>query len=159
MSVFISYKHVDRELAIRINNRLNSEGINTYLDVLDNESQSTENITAVITKNIAECTHLIAIVSHETASSWWVPFEIGEATISTKRIASFRSGYSLLPEYLDMWPKMESIQHLSLFIEEYKGEKMRATNNRNIFSSVGSIGTQSANDFHRNLKTKISRGY
>ena len=159
MSVFISYKHLDRDLAMRINYRLKLDGIKTYLDVLDNESQSTENITAVITKNIAECTHLIAVVSHETASSWWVPFEIGEATISAKRIASYRSGYSQLPEYLDMWPKMDSMQHLSLFIAAYKSEIKVAMESRSIFESKGSVGTDSANDFHRSLKTKISRGF
>jgi hypothetical protein len=159
MSVFISYKHVDRTLAFQINQRLNDSGIKTYLDVLDSESQSTENITEVITKNIAECTHLIAIVSGQTASSWWVPFEIGEATISAKRIASFRSGYTPLPEYLDMWPQMTNIQHLALFIAEYKGERKLATENRNIFESKGSVGTRSASDFHSNLKTKIRRGY
>jgi hypothetical protein len=156
MSVFISYKHVDRDLAMRINNRLKLEGIKTYLDVLDNESQSTENITAVITKNIAECTHLIAVVSHQTASSWWVPFEIGEATISAKRIASYQAGYNKLPEYLDMWPQMDSMQHLSLFIAEYKGEVKIASESKNIY---GSVGTRSASDFHSNLKTKIRRGY
>jgi hypothetical protein len=159
MSVFISYKHLDRDLAMQINNRLKLEDIDTYLDVLDPESQSTENITTVITKNIALCTHLIAIVSKETATSWWVPFEIGEATISVKRIASYRSGYSSLPEYLEMWPKMDTMQHLEFFIAEYKSERQRATYNRNIFESVGSVGTKSASDFHNNLKTKIRRGY
>ncbi|WP_337120035.1 toll/interleukin-1 receptor domain-containing protein, partial [Staphylococcus aureus] len=85
MSVFISYKHLDRNLALQIDERLKINGIKTYLDVLDAESQSTESITTVITKNIAMCTHLIAVVSKETATSWWVPFEIGEATISAKR--------------------------------------------------------------------------
>ena len=159
MSVFISYKHSDRVLALQINQQLIAASINTYLDVLDPESQSTENITQVITKNVAECTHLIAIVSSQTASSWWVPFEIGEATISAKRIASYRSGYSQLPEYLGMWPQMTSMQHLSLFIATYKSEITVAMENRSIFESKGSVGTDSANDFHRNLKTKISRGY
>lgn len=159
MSVFISYKHVDRSLALQINEYLSNSGIKTYLDVLDIESQSTENITKVITKNIANCSHLIAVVSNQTASSWWVPFEIGEATISAKRITSYRSGYSQLPEYLDMWPQMDCMQHLSLFIEEYKSEKLRATNNRNIFESKDSFTAQSASNFHNNLKTKIRRGY
>jgi hypothetical protein len=159
MSVFISYKHLDRDLAIRIDYRLKQAGIKTYLDVLDLESQSTENITTVITKNIAMCTHLIAVVSKDTASSWWVPFEIGEATISVKRISSYRSGYNSLPEYLEMWPKMDNMQHLELFIVEYKSEQQRAVFNRDMFQSKGSVGTNSVNDFHRNLKTKISRGY
>jgi hypothetical protein len=159
MSVFISYKHVDRSIALQINQQLINSGIKTYLDVLDPESQTTENITQVITKNVAECTHLIAIVSSQTASSWWVPFEIGEATISAKRIASYRTGYSSLPEYLDMWPQMSNNQHLALFITEYQNERIRGINNRNMFESAGSVGTKSASDFHSNLKNKIRLGY
>jgi hypothetical protein len=159
MSVFISYKHVDRTIALQIYQQLINSSIKAYLDVLDPESQTTENITQVITKNVAECTHLIAIVSSHTASSWWVPFEIGEATISAKRIASYRTGYSSLPEYLDMWPQMSNNQHLALFISEYKNERSMATNDRSIFESTGSVGTKSASDFHSNLKSKIRRGY
>lgn len=155
MTVFISYKHLDRELAVRINNRLKNEGIQTYLDVLDQESQSTKNITQVITENIAKCTHLLAVVSQQTASSWWVPFEIGEATISAKRITSYRSGYSQLPEYLEMWPQMSSMQHLDLFIAAYKGEQRSSVLNRDIFESKGTVGSSAANDFHNNLKAKI----
>ena len=160
MSVFISYKHLDRNLALQIDERLKINGIKTYLDVLDAESQSTESITTVITKNIAMCTHLIAVVSKETATSWWVPFEIGEATISAKRIASYRSSYSsTLPEYLEMWPKMDSMQHLELFIAAYKNEQRESVYNRNMFESVGSVGVKSASDFHSTLKAKIRSGY
>jgi len=159
MSVFISYKHLDRNLALQIDERLKINGIKTYLDVLDAESQSTESITTVITKNIAMCSHLIAVVSKETATSWWVPFEIGEATISAKRIASYRSSYSSLPEYLEMWPKMDSMQHLDLFIATYKNEQRESVYNRNMFESVGSVGVKSASDFHSTLKAKIRRGY
>ena len=159
MSVFISYKHLDRNLALQIDERLKINGIKTYLDVLDAESQSTESITTVITKNIAMCTHLIAVVSKETATSWWVPFEIGEATISAKRIASYRSSYSsTLPEYLEMWPKMDSMQHLELFIAAYKNEQLESVSNRYSFESARS-GVKSASDFHSTLKAKIRRGY
>ena len=159
MTVFISYRHSDRDVAVRINSQLINAGINTYMDVFDSESQSTQNITAVITRNIADSTHLIAVISGETAKSWWVPFEIGEATISASRIASFRTGYTSLPEYLEMWPQMNNISHLSLFIDEYKKEQRVALNRSHIFDSKSSTGKDSAADFHRNLKGRISRGF
>ncbi|MCZ5858580.1 toll/interleukin-1 receptor domain-containing protein [Vibrio parahaemolyticus] len=158
MTVFISYRHSDRSVALGINEYLKRSGISTYMDVLDPESQSTENITEVITKNIAKSTHLIAVISRETAQSWWVPFEIGEATISATRIASFRAGYSQLPEYLEMWPQMSQQSHLELFVKEYQGEKALAINNRGIFDSVGSSKSYAA-DFHKNLKNRIKRGF
>lgn len=158
MTVFISYRHSDRAEATQINSMLKHAGINTYMDVLDPESQTTENITEVITKNIARSSHLIAVISKQTAQSWWVPFEIGEATISAIRIASFRTGYSELPEFLEMWPQMNSARHLDMFIEEYKKEQREAIYNRKIFESAGSVGTKSASDFHRSLKGRIQQG-
>ena len=106
MPVFISYRHMDRAHAININTRLIQANIKTYLDVLDAESQTTDDITGVITRNISECTHLLAVVSEKTALSWWVPFEIGEATITNRRICSFKTGPTELPLYLDKWPKL-----------------------------------------------------
>jgi hypothetical protein len=65
MPVFISYRHMDRPHAMNINSRLMQANIRTYLDVLDPESQTTDDITGVITRNITECTHLLAVVSEK----------------------------------------------------------------------------------------------
>ncbi len=105
-----------------------------------------------------ECTHLIAVVSESTARSWWVPFEIGEATISYRRIASYRTGYSQLPEYLSKWPQMSSISHLDMFIQSYLSEGKSST--RHMFESAGNIiktkmNQSDAESFHRSLKSKI----
>ena len=122
MPVFISYRHMDRAYAMAINSRLIQANIKTYLDVLDLESQTTDDITGVITRNITECTHLLAVVSEKTALSWWVPFEIGEATISNRRICSFRTGPAELPLYLDKWPKLSTESDLDFFIDAYREE-------------------------------------
>jgi hypothetical protein len=45
MPVFISYRHSDRSHAIAISTRLKQANIKTYLDVLDPESQTTDDIT------------------------------------------------------------------------------------------------------------------
>lgn len=163
MTVFISYRHTDFSTAWEVNKKLNGAGIKTYLDKLDAESQTTEDITSVITRNILQSTHLIAVVSAQTAASWWVPFEIGEATVTQRRITSFQIGFSKLPEYLDKWPKMMTMKHVDLFIEEYQSE------HRTISASRYSINESSENafvrniknadDFHRALKNKISRGF
>ncbi|WP_192559515.1 toll/interleukin-1 receptor domain-containing protein [Pseudomonas allokribbensis] len=163
MPVFISYRHTDRDQAIEINSRLKKANINTYLDVLDAESQSTEDITAVITRNITQCTHLLAVVSERTALSWWVPFEIGEATISNRRICSFKTGGTELPEYLEKWPKMTKATDIDLFIESYKSELI-SERSISLESIVGSeslhkINKSNADKFHSELKTKIRRGY
>jgi hypothetical protein len=162
MPVFISYRHMDRAHAVQINSRLMQANIKTYLDVLDPESQTTDDITEVITRNISECTHLLAVVSERTALSWWVPFEIGEATISNRRICSFRTGPTELPLYLDKWPKLSSAKDLDFFIEAYKTE-VNLKRSASLEWITGSASTRSYNEtnadrFHTDLKNRIRRG-
>jgi hypothetical protein len=162
MPVFISYRHMDRAHAMQINSRLMQANIKTYLDVLDPESQTTDDITEVITRNISECTHLLAVVSERTALSWWVPFEIGEATISNRRICSFRTGPTELPLYLDKWPKLSSAKDLDFFIEAYKTE-VTLKRSASLEWITGSASTRSYNKtnadrFHTDLKNRIRRG-
>ncbi|OLF56239.1 toll/interleukin-1 receptor domain-containing protein [Pseudomonas chlororaphis] len=163
MPVFISYRHTDRPLAININKRLEEAGIQTYLDVQDIESLSTEDITAVITRRITECTHLLALVSDKTALSWWVPFEIGEATISNRRICSFRTGASELPEYLDKWPKLSKASDIELFIDTYRNESAlkRSLSLESVdgSESLHTHNKTNADHFHAELKARIRRGY
>jgi hypothetical protein len=163
MPVFISYRHMDRAHAININTRLMQANIKTYLDVLDAESQTTDDITGVITRNISECTHLLAVVSEKTALSWWVPFEIGEATITNRRICSFKTGPTELPLYLDKWPKLTSDRDIEFFIDAYRNESMlkrsmsldSVTGNE----SVRSVNRTNADRFHTDLKSRIIRGF
>jgi hypothetical protein len=163
MPVFISYRHMDRAYAVSINARLIQANIKTYLDVLDAESQTTDDITGVITRNISECTHLLAVVSEKTALSWWVPFEIGEATITNRRICSFKTGPTELPLYLDKWPKLTSERDIEFFIDAYRSEatQKRAMGLGSVTGSesMRSVNKSNADRFHAELKTRISRGF
>ncbi|MBP5952264.1 toll/interleukin-1 receptor domain-containing protein [Pseudomonas sp. P42] len=161
MPVFISYRHMDRAYAMAINSRLIRANIKTYLDVLDLESQTTDDITGVITRNITECTHLLAVVSEKTALSWWVPFEIGEATISNRRICSFRTGPAELPLYLDKWPKLSTESDLDFFIDAYREEvsNKRSMSLESISESVKGSYKRDADMFHEQLKNRIRRGF
>lgn len=161
MPVFISYRHTDRAHAMAINTRLTQANIKTYLDVLDPESQTTEDITTVITRNITECTHLMAVVSEQTAHSWWVPFEIGEATISNRRICSYKIGPSALPLYLDKWPKLSGENDINFFIDAYREELVskRSMGLESFSESVRGTHRRDAELFHDQLKNRIRRGF
>lgn len=150
-----------RAHAIAINSRLIQANIKTYLDVLDPESQTTDDITGVITRNISECTHLLAVVSEKTALSWWVPFEIGEATISNRRICSFKTGPAELPLYLDKWPKLSTASDLDFFIDAYREEvsNKRSMSLESISESVKGTYKRNADIFHEQLKNRIRRGF
>jgi hypothetical protein len=161
MPVFISYRHTDRPHAIAISTRLKQANIKTYLDVLDPESQTTDDITGVITRNITECTHLLAVVSERTAHSWWVPFEIGEATISNRRICSFKTGPAELPLYLDKWPKLSTDKDMEFFIDAYREEvaTKRSMTLGSINESLYGTYKRNAELFHDQLKNRIRRGF
>lgn len=167
MPIFISYRHTDRMKALEISKKFDINNITYYLDVIDEESKNTDDITNVITKNIQRCTHLLAIISKNTNGSWWVPFEIGEATISNRRISSYAykenitlnrrhlSEYkNFLPEYLHKWPILLTLNDLDLFIQQYKQDSIKPMfdniNTRN--ATFSSLTTKGADEFHRNLK-------
>ena len=174
MSVFISYRHTDRNIAIAIASKLSINNIHYYLDVIDEESRSTDNITEVITKNIKKSTHLIAVISINTTGSWWVPFEIGEATIANRRICSYatkanspdlslrsyRHITNSLPEYLWKWPVLQSDEDLEAFIEQYKIDNTAfglEESRNNQFDSISSnnLTKAGADLFHQKLKNRL----
>lgn len=174
MSVFISYRHTDRDTAKAIAGRLAINNIKYYLDVVDEESKTTEDITDVITRNIKKSTHLIAVISTKTVGSWWVPFEIGEATIANRRICSYAtrsdathlnyisSGNpkNLLPEYLQKWPVLDCSEDLEKFIRQYKIDNITfglEESRSSQFDSLNSneLTKSGADNFHRSLKRQL----
>ncbi|CAH0123858.1 hypothetical protein ABH908_000921 [Pseudomonas frederiksbergensis] len=161
MPVFISYRHADRPYAIAISSRLIHANIKTYFDVLDPESQTTDDITGVITRYISASTHLIAVVSGKTVPPWWVPFEIGEATISNRRICSFQTEPAELPLYFDKWPKLSTDKDLDFFIEAYREEvaTKRSMTLDSISESLCGSYRRNAELFHDQLKSRIRRGF
>lgn len=163
MPVFISYRHTDRISAIEIDKRLRNAQIVTYLDVLDEASiNATEEITNIITDRMSQCTHLIAIISDDTSKSWWVPFEIGEATYAQNRIATYQLGISddKLPSYLMKWPKMKNLTHLDDFIKFYKKDVKESVATESAFGNelYKAVGvTTTADEFHRVLKRSLGQ--
>ncbi|MCY1440914.1 hypothetical protein D9M71_572080 [compost metagenome] len=92
-----------------------------------------------------------------------MPFEIGEATITHRRICSFKTGPTELPLYLDKWPKLTSDRDIEFFIDAYRNE---ATLKRSMSlesvtgsESVRSVNRSNADRFHAELKTRIIRGF
>ena len=172
MPVFISYRHLDREKAREIARKFDENRISYYFDMIDDESKSTDDITTVITKNIKKSTHLLAIISPNTNGSWWVPFEIGEATITNRRICSYaykqytqihrpllQYNYkSFLPEYLHKWPILLSNDDLDAFIQQYKRDKLLFESSISMESrgsDFTSLTKNGAEKFHDELKKML----
>lgn len=98
-------------------------------------------------------------MTHTTAKSWWVPFEIGEATITNKMISSYRSGIQELPEYLNKWPQMLEFADLEIFISNYNKSYtslgMESHSRSTILDSA--LDKSHADEFHANMKKALKR--
>ncbi len=157
MPVFISHRTADDGTAQSIGNYLYTNfNIRCYLDHFDPEARTTKDITNLIVNRIRDCTHLMAVITNSTVGSWWVPFEIGVARQSNRRITSFDASSLQLPEFLQEWPVMETDDDLDLFAEAYHRDNSArplvekyAQANRRIIS---------ADDFHERLKRAIHTG-
>ena len=158
MPVFISHRKADTATAVRANSRLKQYGIPTYLDVLDLALQSPENVTQKILAGLQPCTHLLAIISAETAGSWWVPFEIGVATNADKRITSFSiaTARANLPDYLLVWPVLTRDEQIEMFAMRYLKDRKTLEKSYRL-EEAQRTPIQSAADFHRLLKRDLGQ--
>ena len=94
-----------------------------FLDHFDPETRPTDFISTLLLRKVAECSHLLAFVTDQTAASWWLPFEIGVACQSKRRICTFSAGKAPLPSFLSAWPVMKTGQHIDDFAEAYHKDK------------------------------------
>lgn len=117
IKIFISHKKEDETTALNVQRTLSDEGVNAYLDLLDNTiANDGERLTKHIREKLHECTDVIVILSKLTKESWWVPFEIGMATEKDMPIANYIINYELLPEYLEYWPQLKNQQDVRKYV-------------------------------------------
>lgn len=110
LKIFISHQRHDTTLAAAIAARLRVvHAIESYLDVIDPYvSGSIETLGDHIRDEMAKCTQLLAVVSPATASSQWVPWEIGVATEKNFPLATYSGQNQLPPEFLRKWPYLRT---------------------------------------------------
>ncbi len=81
--VFLSHQKADRDICRKIADYLMAANINVYFDEDDNDlkdalqTQNPHLVTAAICKGIRNSTHMLCVVSPNTITSRWVPFEVG----------------------------------------------------------------------------------
>ena len=153
MPVFLSHKREDTPKTLEIANYLKSNGISCYVDALDSDLKSTDDITKLLTERIRQCTHLMAVVSLSTVQSWWVPFEIGVGSILDRRISTFSSSKTYLPDYLSKWPILTQQAELSWFVALYRMDTtVQFSEGRTLDASVSN-----ADQFHAALKSLLKQ--
>lgn len=157
--VFISHKNEDKALSAVIAARLAQNGIQSYLDTIDNEIyKDGPDLADYIRRQMDRCTQLIAVMTDKTQLSWWVPWEIGVATEKERPLASFVSGLTEMPSYLTKWPYMRTLQDLDKYSEVSKGT--RRTLNESVRlrkSTIQDAQTSAFRQFHRSLKASLGQ--
>lgn len=92
---FISYSHDDSETAEKIRVEIRNANIDCFLDCKDIDWADT--LTDKLGRGLAECTHLLLILSPASLKSNWVFYEVGRAMERGTDILIFLTHKSLEP--------------------------------------------------------------
>jgi hypothetical protein len=106
--VFISHQQKDKDDAKKIADYLINAGIDVYFDAYDgdlrihHQSNNAKAVTDSIRRGINNSSHMLVLVSPNTLSSTWVPFEIGYGYDKTDLFVLCLKGILKggLPEYV-----------------------------------------------------------
>ena len=156
--VFLSHKYEDLEITEKIAEYLErNNAIEVYVDVNDPVLEyGPDDLGDYFRQRLAECTHLMAVVSRETEDSWWVPFEIGIATEKQYPISTFVVEEIDFPDYLKKWPYLRSYEELDKYIIE-----ALTTEPRLLIEGLEKIAADQrgsySRKFHRNLKKSLGQ--
>jgi hypothetical protein len=122
MKVFLSHQRADAPKASEITARLRvHHGIESYLDVIDVQmGKPGPDLAAYLRREIAKCTHLLAVTSFATRESQWVPWEIGVATEKDYPLATFADYTSAVPEFLAAWPYLRTMSDVDAYARAAK---------------------------------------
>ena len=155
IKIFISHKQEDAAVATKIGSYITARGLDVYLDTIDSHlSASGPDLADYIRRKLEECTQLLAVISHRTKTSWWVPWEIGVATEKERFLASYVSDSALIPEYLQMWPYLRSNADLDAYIQESKNASLLVEQTRRS-GHQATARTTGFRSFHSNLKSVL----
>ena len=160
MKVFISHKQQDSSIALSIQSAFKRYGIETYLDVLDTSiNGGGKTLTEHIKQELNTCTDIIVVISKWTKLSWWVPFEIGMSAQIDMPTANFLSSDEELPDYLDYWPRLTSINDIATYIVIRKSVKQQMYRQDSAFGSHVEAQQRKSEtpEFYRQLKQALRR--
>lgn len=161
--VFISHKNTDSGLAEAVAKRVRINGMDTYLDTVDDALvRDGPELADLLLERMGQCNQLIAVVSEQTKDSWWVPWEIGVGSEKDFRMASFSRSYVSLPSYLKKWPELHSDQDIDLYCQFSKrADRELSLNMQSAYteSARKRVTKSGTREFHQSLIRRLNRGY
>ena len=161
--IFISHKNTDTALAISVERRIRANGLDTYLDTIDDALvKDGPDLADMLLQRMQQCNQLIAVVSEQTKDSWWVPWEIAVGSEKNFRMASYSRSFVSLPSYLKKWPELHSVQDIDLYCQFSKRAELEVSLQMgNAYSETAkvSVAKRGAQDFHHKLMRRLARDY
>lgn len=128
-------------------------GINTYLDVIDEQiSNDGKALTEHIKNAMNQCSDIIVVMSEKTRNSQWVPFEVGMSAQRGMPTVTFLVENVKLPEFLEYWLRLKDYSDDEKFI--FAKEKT-AIRKRTISESVA--GTTDTEFFLPLIKRNVMK--
>ena len=156
MRVFISHKNLVRDIALRVQNVLKEKQVEAYLDLLDDSiTGKGETLTKHIKQKLNECTDILVVMSENTKSSWWVPFEIGMAAQKDLPTVSYLQSGVSLPDYLSYWPRLKNESDLAKYEEAHNKIKRQIFNERLDRNIIFSSAISETERFYNELKQQL----
>jgi hypothetical protein len=160
IKIFVSHQNSDTATATAIAVELRRfPDVSTYVDALDMHLlQGASDLGAHFRKALADCTHLMAVVSTRTQSSWWVPFEIGMATEKDYPISSYAvENVQNLLDYLKKWPYLRDREDLTKYVDSARrtGRSTLIEDMRKVADAAQRRNYSDA--FHRDLKKVLGQ--
>lgn len=116
--VFLAHRSSDDQEALRIADLISKNGLSVWIDDADPHIfTDTPHLAEYIRDVMRASGSLLALVTHSTVKSWWVPFEIGLAFDQQKFIATYSRNVPL-PSYLTDWPNLQTDEDLAKWCNE-----------------------------------------
>jgi TIR domain len=158
MKVFISHQRGDSVLAGTVAHRLKTyHQIDCYIDLIDPDaSKSGDKLGDYLRAQMGLCTQLLAVVSQNTKTSWWVPWEIGISTEKDQPIATYAGDNTSLPEYLRKWPYLRSQSDLDQYARVSKAAEQTLRRERS-FKTEARARESSTALFYRELRASLGQ--
>lgn len=166
MTIFIAHKTLDRIHALNAYNFLKERKIDSYLAELDKECPNQEDLTDYLCKQISLRDHLLVLITPNSSSSWWIPFETGVATQADKRISSViydDTKLVTLPDFLKKWPIIRTgvdFEEYAKLVEQTGPQLIKEAKSQVITGGVlaKSINSHRESDiFHALLKGRLKQ--
>ncbi len=124
--IFLSHISIDKPAAVSIGEYITSRAdIDIYLDIYDDELQlAVQNndataITQKIERGISASSHAMCLISENTKSSWWVPYELGFAKKSNKQLSSLMlKNVNEIPAFLQISTIIKGTRTLNAYLDD-----------------------------------------